>query len=304
MSTEWGAPLLFVDTETTGLVPGRHVVWEIAWVMATVEDNKLVCHNDYTFHGQIRLSHRQAMEADTQALDIGKFNERYDPDFALSPVGVSQILVRHCAAWKEKLALPWLVANNPTFDHNMIVTSLFGGFPDFGESWWHHQMINIVDQGAMKLGWKPPYRSWDVGAALGQPIDQETAHSAWVDTEWNIRVFAATHDLTIAHAPTADQIRRRYPQPGETWTCMYQGKLQRREILEATPGRVRARIFDITHGKGYGKGRRDGQPWEQWFELRYVLDHWTPPEGVNRFTSASNPDDVVTAPRKEMWRQM
>jgi hypothetical protein len=68
-------PLVFLDTETTGLRPDIHTPWEVAWVTAVHDGGALRVSQRRTF--MVELSPTRLGDADLEALKIGRFTERY-----------------------------------------------------------------------------------------------------------------------------------------------------------------------------------------------------------------------------------
>lgn len=119
--------LAFVDTETTGLDPARHEVWEIA-----------VALDDGPIHTW-QLPHSIAT-ADPDALAIGGYARRYDP--ALVDRDADTRL-------KAMLAGVTVVGSNPAFDTAMLRAR-------WGVALWHHRLIAVESVALGVLGYDRP----------------------------------------------------------------------------------------------------------------------------------------------------
>lgn len=115
--------LIVLDTETTGLDPYRHDIWEVACVV--VNGGREKC---YVWQLPVDLS-----KADLIALNIGKFNERYNPKALTSLAEFSSFFMN----------LTWgatIVGAVPSFDCERLglLLRLQGFVPG-----WHYHLIDI-----------------------------------------------------------------------------------------------------------------------------------------------------------------
>lgn len=125
--------IIFVDTETTGLDPERHEVWEIAYAI-----------NDGPVESfQVPHSLRNA---DPLALGINRYYHRVSADYFGDdlPPSREEIL-------QQALAGNYLCAANPSFD-TAFLKARWGVEP------WHHRKIDIQSFAMPAMGqWgKPP----------------------------------------------------------------------------------------------------------------------------------------------------
>lgn len=188
-------PLVFLDTETTGLRPDIHTPWEVAWATAVHDGGELRVSQRRTF--MVELGPRDVKRADLEALKIGRFTERY---------GLSHLsrftIVNHLQEDLSNLSrscggkIPHLVGAVPSFDHAMLCSNWLG-WPGYGEGLWHYHIIDVEILAAGKLGVIPPYSSSELTAALGVVVDEATKHTALGDVEWAMALYAAVYDLEV-----------------------------------------------------------------------------------------------------------
>lgn len=119
--------LVFLDTETTGLDPDRHEIWELAYA---VDEGDI--HGGVVYHSM--------RHADPKALSMNGYHERSFPrSFA-----DMQALELGC---REALSGATLVAANPSFDAAFLRAR-------WGVTPWHHRLWDIEAYAAGVLGWR------------------------------------------------------------------------------------------------------------------------------------------------------
>lgn len=175
--------IVFTDTETTGLNPSYHDVWEVAVVhqrSSSAEDTKVLYQ---ILPNNLRL-------ASEEALQISGFYERFkvpeghqaariDPDTgSVHPMRFADVQRRLIRQFKGAV----MVANNVTFDA-MFLRRLIQTEP------WHYRPIDIIAMAATHLGLLTPgdlpWRSEEVSRKLGvEPPAKGGRHTAMGDALW------------------------------------------------------------------------------------------------------------------------
>jgi hypothetical protein len=188
-------PLIFLDTETTGLRPDIHTPWEIAWVTALHDGGSLEVIHRRTM--MVDISATRLDEADNVALDIGRFAERWtDADKIPQDLILRQMRADLGVLRQKTGQIAHLVAAVPSFDHAMICNN-WTGWPGFGEGLWHYHLIDVEILAAGRLGVEPPYSSSDLTAAMNVTVDEASKHTAMGDVEWAMALYAAVYDLEV-----------------------------------------------------------------------------------------------------------
>lgn len=189
-------PLVFLDTETTGVHPGRQV-WEIGMIRRD-DDGE----SELQFYVEVDLS-----EADPFGLSVGKFYERHPQGRWLSdrmtvPADPEPCRV-HLAA---ELVAQWthgahVIGAVPSFD----TISLDALMRDHGllPAWHYH--LTCVE--TLALGYlagqraaghqlrdeagdlQPPWKSRDLAAAVGVIQREEDMHTALGDARWARAIY-------------------------------------------------------------------------------------------------------------------
>lgn len=194
-------PLIFLDTETTGLVPGKHVPWELAFATAVHDEDNEVLYLGTTMTLQLETSQRWLKDAAPKALEICRFHERYGVESKpVSWLQARDALAGACRAVSEvadSTTPPHLVGAVPSFDHAMMCSS-FLRWPDFGEGLWHYHLIDVEVLAAGRFNVAPPYSSDDLAKLCGATGDESLKHTAAGDVAWTIQMYVAVYDLEVA----------------------------------------------------------------------------------------------------------
>lgn len=148
--------LIFLDTETTGLDPELHDVWELAWA---VNDGEI----------EAAIVPHSIVKADPKALSMNGYYKRVH--YVDQGMNVD-ILVR------EMLEGNTLVCANPTFDR-MMLRKRWGYEP------YHYRSIDVESMALVVFDWDRPRGLKDVAAELRdrKHAVPEPDHSAAKDVE-------------------------------------------------------------------------------------------------------------------------
>jgi hypothetical protein len=163
--------LVFLDTETTGLDPARHEVWEVA---VAVEDGPI---------GTYRLPHSIAT-ADPKALELNGYWGRANLPGATDAYDLEL---------REILTGATIVGSNPAFD-TAFLRARWGVAP------WHHRLVAVESMALQAFGWDRPRGLADVRAALvewgiaGKDIP-EPDHTAAGDVATLRAVYRALREM-------------------------------------------------------------------------------------------------------------
>lgn len=184
--------LAFVDTETTGLDPDRHEIWEVGLVLA--DD---VGYLDYFDELEWQLP-VDLGRADPMALKVGRFRDRY-----YNPILVEDVQ-EFAHGFAEITDGAHLVGCVPSFDEERLRKLLRAN----GECpTWHHHLIDVE---AMAYGyihakyederWPAPdddksclalpYKSDQLSRICGvEPPGEDERHTALGDARWAYRLY-------------------------------------------------------------------------------------------------------------------
>lgn len=198
-------PLVFLDTETTGLDPRTHEIWEIGAIVR--EDGAM----DYEYHWQIRP---RIDDADPKALEIGRFHQRFAvPEFAaaarLGAAGPWYFYKSIYEVFSEIAGVlqgAHLVGAVPSFDDAFLKEAFRIHGLDVG---WHYHLIDVE---ALAIGylhgrkysetedaeWSNavldvglPWKSEEMSRAVGIDPEQFDRHTALGDARWAKAIYDA-----------------------------------------------------------------------------------------------------------------
>mgnify|MGYP001603489745 CR=1 FL=1 len=160
--------LVFLDTETTGLDPTRHEVWEIAIIEAD---------SDAMHHWIVSV--QDLLSADPDALRVNKYYERLfnPPEKSLSIQTPTFALAIEIATL---LLNKTIIGNKPSFDTAFLDAFLRrqGVVPA-----WNRSLVCVKSLVGGKLGLEPPYDTKKIAEAIGVPLPKY-AHTARADATW------------------------------------------------------------------------------------------------------------------------
>lgn len=177
------APLAFVDTETTGLDPDLHEIWDVGLILRK-DGTETVCE----WRLPVDLS-----RADAFALNLGRFHERHragcftDEDLEAIPPTIQP---QHFA--REFAKLTWgthLVSNVVSFDEERLRKLLRANGQCPG---WHYHLVDVEAMVAGHLGIEPPWKSDELSLAVGVESPGEgVLHTALGDAHWAMEMYDA-----------------------------------------------------------------------------------------------------------------
>lgn len=165
------APVVFLDTETTGLDPDVHSLWEIALI---------VDEQEHVFRLEPNI-----IAASPDALRITRFYDRVmDPLWQWTPGP------KHVAFEIARLTSGrHLVGAVPSFDAAFLTRLLrqSGLQPA-----WHYHLVDVEALAAGKLGIEPPWDTRKLAAALGiAELPADVVHTALGDARWAKAIYEA-----------------------------------------------------------------------------------------------------------------
>ncbi|SFA60893.1 Exonuclease [Rhodococcoides kroppenstedtii] len=181
------APLVFLDTETTGLHPDRRI-WELAMIRVTEKTERTVS----VFVADVDLA-----QADLKALQLGRFHDRHPnhrpttgPNPEPLPSGVWSLqeatVAQKVEAWTRGATIVGAV---PSFDTEGLAAMLrrHGLCPS-----WHHRLVCVESMALPHVGWGTDGRPMGL-AALAEKLDIEhedaDLHTALADAQLAQRIF-------------------------------------------------------------------------------------------------------------------
>jgi DNA polymerase III epsilon subunit-like protein len=165
------APVTFCDTETTGLDPDQHEIWEVGLITPDEKEHHWFLPVDLG-------------RADPRALAIGQFHERYDYSEVSS-------LCSFAMDFAELTRGLHLVGAVISFDEERLRKLLRrnGACPE-----WHYHIVDSEALGAGYLGVEPPWDSDDLSHRLGLDPDNFERHTALGDSRWARAMYRAVMD--------------------------------------------------------------------------------------------------------------
>lgn len=216
--------LAFVDTETTGLDPDRHEVWEVALILRRPVDGGQPTECEYVWQLPVHLG-----RADSIALTIGHFYERrlpagyLDGGFHENRISPLDLFAAEFAALTHGAHMVGAV---PSFDAAFLSRLLRANGACPG---WNYHLIDVeaLAAGALigtfsaiqEVGKNPeadgpsqadallafpPWRSSDLSLAVGVDPEDYERHTALGDARW----AKAIYDAVMGPHPVTDERTR------------------------------------------------------------------------------------------------
>lgn len=174
--------IAFVDTETLGLDPDRHAIWEVGLVLYDPDECAVVSEHMW----QIWLTTHQIADGDPVGMEIGRWGERYDRDTATVP---PEFLVEFIRLTKGAHLAGAVVS----FDEERLRRmALRSGF----EPGWHYHLIDVevMALGALAASGESfplPWKSDPLSARFGVTVSKDDRHTALGDAWWALRLYEA-----------------------------------------------------------------------------------------------------------------
>lgn len=179
----------FIDTETTGLDPEYHVVWEIAVI---TDGNERVW--------QQKVGKSGMANADRDAMEMTRFHERYGNLIALDP-NESVALFNQLTGGRHLVgACPWFDSERLHRLHRSVLPHYDGGFHDqllARRHPWHYHLIDVETLAVGYLTGKAdiwaslPWKSEGLSRAVGVEPNLFDRHTALGDARWAKAMFEA-----------------------------------------------------------------------------------------------------------------
>lgn len=177
-------PYIFVDTETTGLDPCRHEIWEIGAVKqyADGEEEELDI--------QLNLLHENTGSPD--ALEICNFYERYRPS---ESVPVEEGLERFLEFSRDGV----IFGLNISFDISFFRALAREHNLDFQPEW-YYSIIDVKSYSAGVLGISPLVSATRLAELLDVSVMAGKRHSALGDAYLTADIYSAAKDYKKSYA--------------------------------------------------------------------------------------------------------
>lgn len=173
-------PEVFIDTETTGVNPDRHQIWEIAAIKRELGEIS-------EWSAQIRVANLDT--ADLDALEICQFRDRY---IEYLSVPFQDALADFLFFTRDGV----LHGLNVSFDIGFLRSMAARGGVGF-EPTWHYSIVDVKSYAAGALGMPPTTASHILAGKLGVSVDSSSRHSALGDAKLTMDIYDASKKLSL-----------------------------------------------------------------------------------------------------------
>lgn len=167
-------PLAFLDTETTGLSPDEHEIWDVGLIVV-FEDDVVEEHQWFL---PVDLG-----RADAAALRIGRFHERHPHghDHRPNPLEYITDLGDFANDFADRTRDAHLVGNVVSFDEERLrkLLRFNGACPE-----WHYHIVDTEALIAGKFGIEPPWDSEELSRMVEVDPYGFDRHTAMGDARW------------------------------------------------------------------------------------------------------------------------
>lgn len=176
----------FLDTETTGLNPDIHEVFEIAAIFKQRDSNGEWVGEEKRTH--LMIGPHQLETAESEALKVNNYYARAK-EYQLEPYKIFDILNPTQQSEQEKVIYDleeaientYLVGANPSFDARFLEV-FFSKKAD-----WKYRLIDVEAMALQKFNWVVPRGLQQLAEHL--KINSGEAHTAMADAETVLAVF-------------------------------------------------------------------------------------------------------------------
>lgn len=170
-------PHVFFDTETTGLDPETHGIWEIGAVRYDWENRM----EELSFMVRVDKTN-----ASLEALDISGFHDRYQESMAL-PIDLA---IERLLDFSRDAVIFGL---NPSFDVSFLRATARRENLQFDPEW-YYSIIDVKSYASGALGLSPMTPSHELAQKLGVSVDPTVRHSALGDSHLTADIYYATRE--------------------------------------------------------------------------------------------------------------
>lgn len=202
------APLAFIDTETTGLDPDQHEIWEVALILRDSEGIEV----ERVWQLPVDLG-----KADPMALKIGRWYERrwpwpaYPPPYAIIRDETDAKRMAAAVEAREQFVVPRELMHEwaALFAELTHGAHLVGAVISFDEErlrrllrrhhacpTWHYHLVDVEALAAGLIARSdgfahPPWNSEHLSRAVGVEPDEFDRHTALGDARWAMAIYDA-----------------------------------------------------------------------------------------------------------------